>query len=166
MNEAVLTCRECSRETLAELFERYALHLIEVEPGGDIPGSYWGDSEAGLVADRLYVRPDTPVHSALHEACHYICMPPSRRAGLDTDAGGDYAEENGVCYLQILLADHLPEVGRTRMWADMDAWGYTFRLGSARRWFEEDAEDARAWLHGYGLIDARAQPTYRLRRID
>ena len=30
--------------------------------------------------------------------------------------------------------------------ADMDAWGYSFRLGSTRAWFERDAEDARAWL--------------------
>ena len=34
----------------------------------------------------------------------------------------------------------------------MDEWGYHFLLGSARRWFEEDAEDARAWLLNRGLI--------------
>jgi len=28
----------------------------------------------------------------------------------------------------------------------MDAWGYSFRLGSARAWFENDAEDAIGWL--------------------
>ena len=33
---------------------------------------------------------------------------------LDTDAGGDYDEENGVCYLQILLADEIPGFGRAR----------------------------------------------------
>ena len=38
--------------------------------------------------------------------------------------------------------------------ADMDAWGYSFRLGSARRWFEEDAADASAWLTQRGLLDA------------
>ena len=48
------------------------------------------------------------------------------------DAGGDDAEENAVCYLQILWADALPGFGRERMFLDMDAWGYTFRLGSAR----------------------------------
>jgi hypothetical protein len=37
---------------------------------------------------------------------------------------------------------------------DMDAWGYTFRLGSARAWFEEDAEDARTWLQQRGLLPA------------
>jgi hypothetical protein len=30
--------------------------------------------------------------------------------------------------------------------ADMDAWGYSFRLGSTRAWFEADAEDAREFL--------------------
>jgi len=39
-----------------------------------------------------------------------------------------------------------------RVMADMDAWGYTFRLGSARAWFEHDAEDARAWLVARGLL--------------
>ena len=85
------------------------------------------------------------------------------RAGLDTDAGGDYDEENAVCYLQILLADELPGFGRARMMADMDAWGYSFRLGSARSWFEEDAEDARSWLQRHGLIDASGRPTFALR---
>jgi len=37
---------------------------------------------------------------------------------------------------------------------DMDAWGYTFRLGSTRAWFERDAEDARAWLAARGLLQA------------
>lgn len=80
-------------------------------------------------------------------------MDADRRRNLDTDAGGDFSEENAVCYLQILLADAIPGMGRARMFADMDAWGYTFRLGSARRWFEEDAADAREWLVGRGLIE-------------
>ena len=67
----------------------------------------------------------------LHEACHYICMAPERRAGFDRDAGGDDLEESAVCYLQVLLADELPGVGRERLCADMDAWGYSFRLGNA-----------------------------------
>ncbi len=33
----------------------------------------------------------------------------------------------------------------------MDAWGYSFRLGSTRAWFEGDAQDARAWLSGTEL---------------
>jgi hypothetical protein len=36
--------------------------------------------------------------------------------------------------------------------ADMDTWGYTFRLGSASAWFEHDADDARAWLQTRNLL--------------
>jgi hypothetical protein len=158
-----LRCGQTGIDGLARLLGRYGLRPIRVAEGRPIPGSYWGESEAGLIGDRLYLRADTPAHSALHEACHYVCMDGARRAGLDTNAGGGYAEENGVCYLQILVADHLPDVGRDRLLADMDAWGYTFRLGSARAWFERDAEDARAWLLRHGLIDTRDRPTWRLR---
>lgn len=146
---------------LERLLGRYGVRPVLV--ADTIPGSYWGDAEAGLVGNRVYLRGDTPVHSVLHEACHYVCMDGARRSGLDTDAGGDYAEENGVCYLQILLAGRLPGVGCDRLMSDMDAWGYTFRLGSARVWFERDAEDARDWLLQYGLIDREGQPTWRLR---
>jgi hypothetical protein len=90
-------------------------------------------------------------------------MDRERRARLHTDAGGECLEENGVCYLQILLADELPGVGRERMWADMDAWGYSFRLGSARAWFEQDAEDARNWLIQHGVLDEHERPLWRLR---
>jgi len=158
---SVLRVEDGSHESLVGLLARYGLQVIQLTPRTDIPGSYWGDSEAGLVGDRLYVRPDTPLHSALHEGCHFICMDPARRSGLERDAGGDYDEENAVCYLQIVLAAELPALGRERMWADMDAWGYTFRLGSARAWFEQDAEDARQWLLARGLIDAQRRPTFR-----
>ena len=148
---------------LASLFARYRIQLEWVTPETEIPGSYWGEDEAGLIGDRVYVRSSTPVHSALHEACHFVCMDEQRRNALDRDAGGDFDEENGVCYLQILLADHLPGVDRSHMLADMDAWGYTFRLGSARAWFEQDAEDARAWLEHHGLIDSSGDVSFRLR---
>lgn len=139
------------------------MELSLVAPDEVIPGSYWGDSEAGLRGDRLYARLDTPVHSILHEACHYICMTPERRAGLDKDAGGDDPEESAVCYLQVLLADELPGVGRSRLFADMDAWGYSFRLGKTRAWFEGDAGDARSWLREHGVIDGSDRPTGRAR---
>lgn len=145
------------------LLERYGLALRLVAPDAPIPASYWGDAEAGLDGATLYARLDTPVHSVLHEASHYACMAPERRAGLLRDAGGDDAEENAVCYLQILLADSLREVGRERLMQDMDAWGYSFRLGSARAWFEQDAADALAWLQHERLIDGESRPTWRLR---
>ena len=129
----------------------------------EIPGSYWGGSEAGLIADSIFVRPDTPIHSLLHETCHYICMDPQRRAHLNTDAAGDYDEENAVCYLQILLSNNIPEMGQQRMMQDMDSWGYTFRLGSAKAWFDEDADDAREWLLRHQLITQDNKPGYKLR---
>jgi hypothetical protein len=160
----VLTCAELGHEPLATLLARYGMIVEWVPPATEIPGSYWGESEAGLIGARLFVRDDAPVHSALHEACHYICMDAERRARLHTDVGGEVIEENGVCYLQILLADELPGVGRARICADMDAWGYTFRLGSARAWFEQDAEDARTWLLQNGLIDPEERPVWRVRQ--
>jgi hypothetical protein len=81
-------------------------------------------------------------------------MDPSRRRSLDTDAGGSAIEECGVCYLSIVLAAEIPGYGPRRMLEDMDAWGYSFRLGSAARWFEEDAGDAKEWLQHHGLLDA------------
>jgi len=151
---------------LQRLLADYQLQLEILAPGQTIPGSFWGDSEAGLIGNRLIVRPDTPAHSLLHEACHYICMDAHRRRGLDTDAGGDYDEENAVCYLQILLAERLPPLDPVRLMTDMDAWGYSFRLGSARRWFEQDADDAQQWLRRYDLIGPDNKPTGKIRVSD
>jgi hypothetical protein len=151
------------RLAVARLLARFHLQLELVPVGQRIPGSYWGDSEAGLRGNVLHARLDTPLHSVLHEAAHYVCMTPERRAGLDRDAGGDDAEECAVCYLQVLLADGLPHGGRERAFADMDAWGYSFRLGSTRAWFEQDARDARDWLVAHGLIDPAERPTGQLR---
>jgi hypothetical protein len=148
---------------VALLLNRYGLDLVLTAPQEVIPGSYWGESEAGLQGNRLYARLDTPVHSILHEASHYICMTPERRVGLDRDAGGDDLEESAVCYLQVVLADELVGVGRERLCADMDAWGYSFRLGSTHAWICGDAEDARAWLLREGVIDADGRPTGELR---
>jgi hypothetical protein len=145
------------------LTRRYGLTLRVLAPQETLPGSYWGDSEAGLRGDELFVRADTPLHSLLHELSHYVCMSAARRRNLDRDAGGDDAEECAVCFLQILLADQLAQLGRERMLADMDVWGYTFRLGSAQAWFEEDATDARMWLRENGVVDETWRPTFALR---
>ena len=159
----VLLVNAIDRFALEVLLDRYGLALQLVAPGEIIPGSYWGEREAGLMGSKIFARLDTPLHSVLHEGAHFICMTPERRAGLDTDAGGDHAEENAVCYLQIILAQSLPNVGRERMCRDMDEWGYTFRLGSAAKWFDEDAEDARDWLMRNGLLDSHCSPTYACR---
>ena len=52
----------------------------------------------------------------------------------------------------------LPGVGRERIWADMDAWGYTFRLGSSRAFFERDAAEAFALLRARGLVGPGENP--------
>ena len=158
----VLRVADAAVEVIANVLGRFGIFLNQ-RSAGAIPGSYWGGSEAGLIGNTVYVRPDTPLHSLLHEACHFICMDAQRRVQLERDAGGDHDEENAVCYLQSLLADALPGFGRRRMWLDMDAWGYTFRLGSAQAWFERDADDARAWLLERGIIDSRQQPTWKKR---
>jgi hypothetical protein len=144
------------------LSRRYGAELRYLAAGESLPGSYWGDAEAGLRGNVLYVRADTPLHSLLHELSHFVCMSAERREGLDRDAGGDDAEECAVCYLQIVLADELPVLGRERMFEDMDAWGYTFRLGSARAWFQQDATEARIWLRENRVLDASDRPTFRL----
>lgn len=153
----MMTVAEIGVDLLARLFADSGLGVVLVAAGAPIPGSYWGESEAGLIRHRLFVRLDTPLHSALHEAAHYLCMDPERREVLDRDAGGDYAEEDAVCYLQVLLIDRIAALtgsarfNRRQLFADMDAWGYTFRLGSAQRWFESDADEARLWLERRGI---------------
>jgi len=140
-------------ETVA-LLERLGVTLAIVADDEDIPASYWGAPEAGVIGRCLYVRADTPLHSILHTACHVVCMTPERRSTLHTDCGGTDLEEAAVCYLQCLLADAIDGYSRDRLFADMDAWGYSFRLGSARAWFEQDAEDARRHLASVTLPDA------------
>jgi hypothetical protein len=90
-------------------------------------------------------------------------MDAKRRARLVTDAGGDDEEECGVCYLQVLLADSLRGFGRERCFADMDAWGYSFREGSASAWFHGDGQSAKRWLLANRLIDEAGRPTHVVR---
>jgi hypothetical protein len=163
MTLAVLRLDALGAAVVRDLFSTYDLDVKYVADNEAIPGSFWGDCEAGLIGQRIFVRQDTPVHSVFHEACHYICMDVQRRQHLHTDAGGTDVEENAVCYLQIVLADYCQGFSRERMLADMDAWGYSFRLGAARAWFEQDAEDARQWLIKHQLIDHDGRPTWRLR---
>jgi hypothetical protein len=150
----VLRLRDISFADATALLSRYDLQLQRVPGKAPIPGSYWGDCEAGLVGATVHARDDTPVHSLLHEACHLIVLPPERRAAVHTDATDSVEEEDAVCLLQALLGDMLPGVGRARVLADMDAWGYTFRLGSAAAYFERDADIAWAWLVERGLVTA------------
>lgn len=159
----VLRLRDVDVTQVGQLLLRFGLRLEMLADAVEIPGSYWGDCEAGLIGDALYARADTPLHSVLHEACHWITCTPERRASVHTDAADTEAEEGATCYLQIVLADDLPGFGRARALLDMDAWGYSFRLGSAAAWFANDAEDARGWLREEGLLDAADRPVWRVR---
>jgi len=162
-NREVLTIADVELGDLVSLLGQYHLRLRVQDDNEAITGSFWGDSEAGIVGETVYVRRDTPMHSLLHESCHVICMTPDRRERLDRDAGGDDLEEVGVCYLQVVLADHIRAVGRQRLMQDMDAWGYSFRLGSTREWFEKDAEDARKFLINHRLLTEGGEPVFALR---
>jgi len=159
----VLTVADIGHGVMAEFLARLDLELILQPKDEAIIGSLWGDAEAGVVGHSVYVRPNTPIHSFLHESCHVICMDGERRSRLDQDAGGNDLEEAAVCYLQIVLADHIDGVGRDRIMADMDAWGYSFRLGSTRAWFENDADDAQEFLLNHNLINSLGEPTFYLR---
>ena len=150
----MLTLADIGFDAPRALLAQFDLSLVEIPLGEAIPGSFWGEVEAGLIGSDVFARADTPVHSLLHEASHLIVMPPERRANVHTDATDSVAEEDASCYLQIVLADRLPGVGRVRLMADMDEWGYSFRLGSTRAWFESDAEDARAFLVARHLLAA------------
>jgi hypothetical protein len=148
---AVLELAAIDLDATARLLQVHGLSLVLLPPDAPIPGSYWGAPEAGIIGHSVYARLDTPVHSLLHEACHLIVAGPERRATIHTDASDCTREEDATCCLEILLGAALPGVGAERIMADMDAWGYTFRLGSAKAWFEQDAEDAREFLRQKGL---------------
>jgi hypothetical protein len=159
----MLLFQHIDQKNIELLLAKYQLNLVIVPDNHSIPGTFWGEPEAGLIGNTLYIRSDTPVHSLLHESCHYICMDDERRHALHTDAGGTAVEENAVCYLQILLSNHLSDMGSTIMMQNMDEWGYSFRLGSAGNWFKEDAEDAIEWLQQHQLIDTHKHVTFQLR---
>ena len=153
----MLTIADIGFEEPRALLARYNLALIQVEDGLAIPGSFWGECEAGVIGHCVYARFDTPVHSLLHEASHLIVMPEEKRLNIHTDASDSVAEEDAVCILQVLLGDELAGVGRERIWTDMDTWGYTFRLGSAKAYFENDANEAFAFLLMRRLINTSHQ---------
>ena len=81
------TCSVSHRSTstaFARLLARHGLALECVADGAPIPGSYWGESEAGVIGTPVHARADTPVHSLLHEACHLIVAPRRKSARRST----------------------------------------------------------------------------------
>ena len=150
----VLRIRDLPTECVARLLAPLGLRLEMVAIAAPIPHSFWGESEAGIGTEQIWARADTPLHSLLHETSHWLCATRLGRKPAAGDAGSDDAEECAVCYLQVLLAGGLPPpVSRARLFADMDRWGYSFREGSAARWFEGDGEDAREWLVVHGIVN-------------
>ena len=149
----MLTLSDIDEATVAALLASYGIALARVAEGASIPGSYWGEPEAGIIGSTVHARGDTPVQSLLHEAAHLIVLPPERRVAVHTDATDSVEEEDAVLVLQVLLGGRLPGVGAARVLADMDAWGYTFRLGSAAAYVRDDAASAWAWLQARGLVD-------------
>lgn len=152
----VLRVRDVVPGALDRFAARVGLGISWVGDNARIPGTFWGEPEAGVAGAEVWVRADTPLHSLLHEVSHLLCAQAAGRGAFARDAGSDDLEECAVCYLQVLLADDLAPMTRDRMWADMDSWGYTFREGSARAWFFGDGCDAREWLADKRLI---APPT-------
>ena len=144
---------------LARVFAPFSLTCTPVADGEAIPGSFWGAPEAGLVGDTLYLRGDTPVHSALHEGAHFICMDAARRQALHTDAGGGDDEEVAVCYLQTLVAQRVDGYDRAQLFADMGR-GY-HQISSAERWYFEDAADDQS-----GLTTSLATESGELAEVD
>ena len=156
--------KDLNSKAVANVLENYGIQLICLEFDSNIPHSFWGAPEAGRMGNHLYIRDDTPVHSILHESGHYICMPEKQRSDAQVDAKGSTMEEIATCYIQILLADHIYGYNRYRLMHDMDTWGYSFRLGSANSWFNEDAKEVKNWLINHGIINHHSQITWQLRK--
>ncbi|MGH1537992.1 MAG: hypothetical protein ACRBDX_08085 [Gammaproteobacteria bacterium] len=156
--------KDSNPDSIIDLLLRYGMQISDVGAGEDIPHSFWGSPEAGRIKDHLYIRGDTPLHSILHEACHYICMPADQRSLDQVDAKGTTTEENATCYLQILLSDHIEDYSRSQLMKDMDDWGYSFRLGSTHSWFFQDAQDTQQWLISQQVINEHGKPSWKLRK--
>lgn len=154
----VLRVAQIDLADLQSLLASVGLRLVLEPDGASIPGSYWGEPEAGIIGQDVHVRLDTPIHSVLHEAAHLAVAAAEGRHDIHTDASDSTIEEDATCFLEIIWAGLLPGVGRDRIFADMDAWGYTFRAGSAKAWFTGDAEDAEAWLVARGLVQSERMP--------
>ncbi len=103
----VLCMQDIASHSVVDLLNRFGLAAEWLDQEADIKGSFWGAPEAGIIGTCVYFRPDTPVHSFLHEASHIICMNPENRGKHTGNAGSDDLEESAVCYLQILLCESL-----------------------------------------------------------
>ena len=55
----VLRFQDCEQRALSALLAGYGLTIEQVENSATVPGSYWGDSEAGLIVTAGFTRPET-----------------------------------------------------------------------------------------------------------
>ena len=156
--------KDLNSSAVANVLSNYDIQINCLKFDSNIPHSFWGAPEAGRIRNQLYIRDDTPVHSILHESGHYICMPEKQRSDAQVDAKGSAMEENATCYLQVLLADYIQGYNRYHLLRDMDTWGYSFRLGSASIWFNEDAEEVKNWLLNHGIINHHGEITWQYRK--
>ena len=99
----VLRLRDVAGCDVVALLARYGLRFERVADGAPIPGSFWGESEAGLISSTVFARDDTPLHSLLHEACHLIVIPPEMSWRGDRKASGLVFDENVKCCMPLLV---------------------------------------------------------------
>ncbi|MDB6163306.1 MAG: hypothetical protein JWL98_738, partial [Xanthomonadaceae bacterium] len=59
INGDVLLLRDIAIADVTALLARYDLQLQVVPDGGPIPGSYWGEPEAGIISNVVHARADT-----------------------------------------------------------------------------------------------------------
>ena len=59
--DTILTCNDQALNALVDLLGHYGMQITQIADDEPIPGSFWGDPEAGLIENHLYVRADTPV---------------------------------------------------------------------------------------------------------
>jgi len=60
----VLTLEQIDVEFVELMLRSYGLDLVRVDENAPIPGTYWGEPEAGLIGNAIYARGDTPGEGA------------------------------------------------------------------------------------------------------
>jgi len=56
----VLTCSDIDADALKRLLDRFGIAAEWVAVGTAITGSFWGEPEAGIVGQQVFVRPGHP----------------------------------------------------------------------------------------------------------
>src|SRR5690625_8003398 len=82
--QSVLRLDELPPGAAENLLQRYGLNLQTVAEGQPIPGTFWGEPEAGIIGGTVAARPDTAGQSLPHEAGHPPARTPVRRPHIPT----------------------------------------------------------------------------------